>query len=358
LAQLCRDELVKLQQGDEENLKIWEICVELSKKGLQSIYTRLDVSFDHWLGESFYNQQLAETVDKLVSENLAKESEGAMCVFSGGALADKKDPFRINRDGEWQDFPMIIKKKDGGFNYATTDLATVDYRLAEWDADKILYVVDARQAGHFKQLFDITERRGVDVELEHVSFGTINGKVNDAVAASAKVLEEKSGHLPEEEKKQLAEMIGIASVKFTELSHHRASDYIFDLEKMVALQGDTAPYLQYSYVRICSIFRKLEQQPDFNTSTFAYTEDAEIHLSRMVSRYGEVLPTVLEGYKPNTLSTYLIELARSFHSFFEACPVLKSESEVKVSRLALCRVTANILEHGLGLLGIKVPERM
>jgi arginyl-tRNA synthetase len=376
LEQLCRDELVKLQQGDEENLKIWKTCVELSREGLQKIYDRLDIKFDYSLGESYYNQQLAGTVDSLVEAGLARESEGAICAFSGGQLADKKDPFRINRDGEWQDIPMIIRKKDGAFNYATTDLATVDHRLKEWKADEMLYVVDARQASHFKQLFDITERRGLDVKMEHIAFGTINGKdgtplktregdlpqlediLSDAVAAAAKVLEEKSGHLPAEEKAALAEAIGIGSVKFTELSHHRASDYIFDLDKMVALQGDTAPYLQYSYVRVKSIFKKLEQLPDFNALAVEVTEPAEVQLIRMISRYGEVIPAVMDGYKPNTLASYLIELARSFHSFFEACPVLKSEGTVQETRLALCEATSRVLEHGLGLLGIQAPKRM
>ncbi|MDB9741613.1 arginine--tRNA ligase [Akkermansiaceae bacterium] len=376
LEQQCRDELVKLQQGDEENLKIWEICIELSKQGLQLIYNRLDVSFDHWLGESYYNDQLADTVDKLIKSGNARESEGAICIFSSGETPEKQDPFRVNRDGEWQDLPMIVRKKDGGYNYATTDLATVDYRVNEWSAEEILYVVDARQSAHFKQLFDISKRNGVTAKMEHVSFGTINGKdgkplktregdlpqladiLNDAVTTAAEVLKEKSGHLPENEQKELAETIGIGSVKFTELSHHRASDYIFDLEKMVALQGDTAPYLQYSYVRVKSIFQKLDSLPDFSTLDIQVTEEAEQHLIRMISRYGEVLPTVLEGYKPNALATYLIELARAFHSFFEACPVLKSEGATQQTRIALCELTARVLQHGLSLLGIKAPERM
>lgn len=376
LEQLCRDELVKLQQGNQENLEIWKTCVELSKEGLQRIYDRLNVSFDHWLGESFYNDELTQTVNGLIEAGIAKESDGAICAFSAGELADKKDPFRVNRDGEWQDLPMIVRKKDGGFNYATTDIATVDYRVNQWQADEILYVVDARQAAHFKQLFDLSVRRGVTTKMEHVAFGTINGKdgtplktregdipqletiLSDAVAAAAEVLEEKSGHLPAEEKRELAESIGIGSVKFTELSHHRASDYIFDLDKMVALQGDTAPYLQNAYVRVSSIFRKLEEVPDFESLKMEVTEEAEIHLSRMISRYGEVLPAVMDGYKPNTLATYLLELARSFHSFFEACPVLKSEGAVKDTRLALCEATSRVLKHGLSLLGINAPERM
>ena len=376
LEQQCRDELVKLQQGDTENLQIWEICIELSKNGLQKIYDRLDVSFDHWLGESYYNDQLASTVTNLVDKGLASESEGAICIFSGKEVPEKQDPFRVNRDGEWLDLPMIIRKNDGGFNYATTDLATVNYRVNEWSADEILYIVDARQAGHFKQLFDVSKRLGIHAKMEHVSFGTINGKdgkplktregdlpqladiLADAVNTAANVLKEKSGHLPEAEQRELAETIGIGSVKFTELSHHRASDYIFDLDKMVALQGDTAPYLQYSYVRVKSIFNKLESAPDFEKLQINISDDSEVNLVRMISRYGEILPTVLDGYKPNTLTSYLLELARSFHSFFEACPVLKSEGATKETRIALCELTARVLSHGLSLLGIKAPERM
>lgn len=373
---LCREELVKLQGGDAENFAIWERCVEVSKVGLNRIYDRLGVKFDHWHGESFYNDALGGVVESLEAAGLARESDGAVCVFSGESVEPKGDPFKEKRDGEWSDLPMIVRKKDGGFNYATSDIATVDYRLKEWGADKILYVVDARQGLHFRQLFDVAGRRGCEAEMTHVSFGTILGKdgkplktrdgdlpqledvLNDAVKQSAVVLEEKSGHLDAEEKVKLAEVIGIGAVKFTELSHHRASDYIFDLEQMVQLQGDTAPYLQYSYVRVRSIFRKLEEEVVLGGDGLLISEDGEIALARTLARFGEVLPSVLVDLRPNLLATYLLELARSFHSFFEACPVLKSEGEVRRSRLVLCDVTGRVLEKGLGLLGIEVPERM
>lgn len=372
----CREELVKLQGGDEENFAIWEQCVEVSKIGLNKIYDRLDVSFDHWLGESYYNDALAPLVAALAGEGLARESDGALCVFSGETKDPSEDPFKEKRDGEWSDFPMIVRKKDGGFNYATTDVATVDYRLREWNADKIWYVVDARQSLHFKQLFDLVQRRGCTAELEHVSFGTILGKdgkplktrdgdlpqladvLDDAIKASRTVLEDKSGDLPEEEKEELARMIGIGSVKFTELSHHRSSDYIFDLEKMVSLQGDTAPYLQYSYVRVRSIFRKLDEISALSADGLFISENGEIHLARTLSRFGEILPGVLDGLKPNILTNYLLDLAKAFHSFFEACPVLKSEGAVRQSRLILCELTGRVLNHGLSLLGIQAPERM
>ncbi len=373
----CRAELVKLQQGDSENRAIWDQCLALSRKGLDQIYDRLDVSFDHWMGESAYHEALAPLVDKLVSEGFARESDGAVCIFSSEDVKPKADPFKINRDGEWQDFPMIVRKNDGAFNYATTDLATVEHRVNEWKADQVWYVVDFRQGGHFAQLFDASKRLGYDqVNLVHVAFGTILGKdgkplktragdlpqlddvLNDAVKAARIVVDEKSRLDTDNEKAELAELIGVNSVKFTELAHHRMSDYVFDLDKMVSLEGDTAPYLLYSYVRSRSIFRKLEGGVELNGDQLVLAEKAEIHLVRMLSRYSDQIHQVLEDYRPNLLATYLLELARAFHSFFEACPVLKSEGRTRDSRLILCDLTSRVLKDGLELLAIPVPERM
>jgi len=373
----CRAELVKLQQGDAENTAIWTRCLELSRKGLDAIYDRLDVRFDHWMGESAYNDALAPLVAKLEAAGLARESEGAVCVFSSETVKPKADPFKVNRDGKWQDFPMIVRKNDGAFNYATTDIATVEHRVHEWKADQIWYVVDFRQGGHFEQLFDVSKRLGHDqVNLVHVSFGTILGKdgtplktragdlpqlehvLDDAVKAARIVVDQKSRLDTEEEKESLAELIGVNSVKFTELSHHRMSDYVFDLDKMVALEGDTAPYLLYSYVRSRSIFRKLEDGVSLSAGNLNLTEPAEIHMVRMLSRYGDQVKLVLEDYRPNLLATYLLELARAFHSFFEACPVLKSEGQTRESRLIVCDLTSRVLKDGLALLAIDVPERM
>ena len=375
----CRSELVKLQQGDEENTAIWKRCLALSEKGLNEIYDRLDVSFDYWMGESAYNDALGPLVERLEKENLARESDGALCIFSGENSKPKADPFKINRDGEWQDFPMIIRKKDGGYNYATTDIATVEHRANEWKADQVWIVVDVRQGGHFNQLFEVADRLGYDqLKLVHIAFGTILGKdgkplktragdlpqladvLDDSVRAARAVVGAKSHLETEEEKDALAELIGVNSVKFTELSHHRMSDYTFDLDKMVALEGDTAPYLFYSYVRARSIFRKLEAG-EFETldlESLDITEPAEIHLVRMLTRYGDSVRTVLDDFRPNLLATYLLELARSFHSFFEACPVLKSKGQTRESRLLLCDLTSRVIKDGLDLLGIDVPERM
>ncbi|MBK1834264.1 arginine--tRNA ligase [Roseibacillus ishigakijimensis] len=376
IADECRAELVKLQQGDAENTAIWQRCIELSKKGLNAIYDRLDVSFDYWLGESFYNDRLAPLVEEMVSSGMARESEGAICVFSDGELPPKKDPFLKTTKEGVEDYPFLIRKRDGGFNYATTDIATIDYRLAEWEAEVIWYVVDFRQEEHFTRLFHVARRRGCQAELAHVKFGTILGKdgtplktragdlpqledvINDAVAAARKSVAEKSFLEDEQEKEELAELIGVSAIKFMELSHRRESDYTYDLEKMVALEGDTAPYLQYSYVRCRSIFRKLEEEVALAGEDFVLADEREIHLARTLAKYGEVVPQVLEDLRPNILASYLLDLARAYHSFFQSCPVLKSEGATKASRLTLCEVTARVLQSGLALLGIGVPEKM
>lgn len=378
IREACRQELLKLQQGDEENFAIWQRCIELSRAGLDRIYDRLDVSFDHWLGESAYNDALAPLVERLEAEGVARESEGALCIFSNGDPADPaKDPFLIRKDGEWTDYPMIVRKSDGAFNYATTDIATVEFRRKEWKADAAWYVVDHRQSQHFQQLFSVAARLGHgEMDLRHISFGTILGTdgkplktrsgdlpqlddvLDEAIAAAATAVAERSRVETEEERKELAELIGISAVKFTELSHHRLSDYVFDLNKMLALQGDTAPYLQYSVVRCRSIFRKLDETVDLSSVTPLLVEDAEIHLARFLARYGEVVPILLDDHRPNLLANYLLELARAYHSFNEACPVLKAEVPLRNSRLLLCELTSRVLVHGLGLLGIRCPDQM
>ncbi len=363
IRETCKQELVKLQAGDEENLKIWERCVELSKQGLQGIYDRLDVSFDYWYGESFYNDRLAPLVDDMIAKGVARESEGAICVFFDDVpkLADK---------------PMIVRKADGGFLYATTDLATIDFRVENWNADQILYVVGAPQQLHFQQIFEATRMRGLNPSMHHVAFGSILGEdrklmktrsgdnvqlvdvLDEAVERAAKAIEEKNPTMPEDEKAKVASIVGLGAVKFAELSQHRMTDYVFNWDRMLALTGDTAPYLQYSCVRVRSIFRKLEEGVTLDRENLQIEADAEVHLARMLVRFGEVVPTLLEDFRPNLLANYLLELARAFHSFFEACPVLKSEGVTQNTRLVLCDVTLQVLEKGLGLLGVEVPERM
>lgn len=375
LLPVCKVELVKLQSGDEENLAIWKRCIDVTKTGLEKIYTQLDISFDYWLGESAYNDALAPLVDDLLTKGIAKESEGAVCVFSDGFHKPQEDPFLVQKNGEWIPVPAIIRKADGGFLYATTDLATLDYRTAHFNADSIWYVVGAPQEKHFKQIFDIERMRGVTGDFRHVAFGSILGKdrrpfktrsgdtvslqdvIDEAVTRATKVIEEKSPDMPEEEKARVARIVGVGAIKFAELSQNRMSDYIFDWDKMLSLSGDTAPYLQNSYVRVRSIFRKLDKE-FVASQSITLSDEAETHLARLLVRYGEVVPSTLDDCRPNLLAAYLYELARAFHSFYEACPVLKSEGAVRESRLALCELTARVLKQGMGLFGIEMPERM
>lgn len=370
----CKAELVKLQSGDAENLAIWNKCIAVTKTGLEKIYNQLNISFDYWLGESAYNDALAPLVDDLLQKGIARESEGAVCIFSDGFHKPQDDPFLVQKDGEWVPVPAIIRKADGGFLYATTDLATLDYRTQNFNADSIWYVVGAPQEKHFKQIFDIERMRGVSGDFRHVAFGSILGKdrrpfktrsgdtvslqdvIDEAVSRARAVVDEKSPDMPEEEKKKVALEVGIGAIKFAELSQNRMSDYIFDWDKMLALTGDTAPYLQNSYVRVRSIFRKVD---GFTAPTsLTLTEPAEINLARLLVRYAEVVPATLDDCRPNLLAAYLYELAKAFHSFYEACPVLKSEGEVRATRLALCELTARVLKQGMGLFGIDMPERM
>ncbi len=370
----CRAELVALQAGDPENLKIWKTCVDLSIAGLGKLYDRLDVSFDHWLGESHYNDRLAPLVEDLIARSVARESEGAICIFftEHPALAEK---------------PCLIRKADGGFLYATTDLATIDFRIEQWQAEEIWYVVGAPQQLHFQQIFESVRLaaaagRGpaTPPALRHIAHGSILGAdrklmktrsgdnvqladvLDEAITRARAVVEEKNPDLPAAEKDEIASIIGIGAVKFAELSQHRMTDYIFSWEKMLALQGDTAPYLQYSSVRIQSIFRKLEgPAPDWTAldpTSFTFQDESETRLLRLLARFAEVVPSVLDDHRPNLLAGYLLELAGAFHAFFAACPVLKAEEPARTSRLALCAATNKVLQTGLGLLGIRVPERM
>lgn len=376
LLDTCKVELVKLQAGDPENLAIWKQCVDVSKSGLSKIYEQLDIKFDFWLGESFYNDALAPLVDDMIAKGLAQESDGAICVFSDHSVPPQEDPFLVQENGEWRNNPCIIRKADGGFLYATTDLATLDYRIKEWQADSIWYVVGAPQALHFRQIFSAQRRRGSDGDFRHIAFGSILGEdrrpfktrsgdtvslqdvLDEAIERAAKVVAEKNPEMPEAEQSEVARIVGIGAVKFAELSQNRMTDYVFSWDKMLALQGDTAPYLQNSYVRVRSIFRKLDGQDIDWTQALELNEDAEINIVRLLARYSEVVPMVLDDCRPNVLASYLFDLAKAFHSFYEACPVLKSEGKVRHSRLAICEATARVLKHGMGLLGIQLPDKM
>jgi arginyl-tRNA synthetase len=375
LKETCKNELVKLQGGDEENLQIWERCIELSKTGLQKIYKRLDVNFDHWLGESFYNDQLGPLVEQLLESGIAEESDGAVAVFSDGSLPEKEDPLLKNEDDEWKPQPALIRKSDGGFLYATTDLATIDYRIEKLGADAIWYIVGAPQQLHFDQIFQVAKRRGQDADLQFIPFGSILGKdrkmlrtrsgdtvqladvLDEAVERARKIVEEKNPDFSDEEKVEIAEIIGIGSVKYAELSQFRMTDYIFDWDTMLALKGNTAPYLLNAYVRTRAIFRKLGSDYEL-ASEISLTEDAEKTLTLKLAQFAEIVPTVLDDFRPNALAQYLYDVATTYHKFWEACPVLKAEGAVRDTRLALCELTGRILRCGLGLLGIRTTEKM
>jgi arginyl-tRNA synthetase len=376
----ARAELVKLQDGDEENLGIWHEMIRLSQAQFDAIYGRLAIRFDATLGESFYNPWLKDVVSDLTAKGIARESDGAICVFSDRSGLEKEDPFLIQRDGQWTDIPALVQKADGAANYTTTDLATLDYRLREWAPDEIAYVTDGRQQHHFKQLFAIFRRWKPEsqVKLAHVWFGSILGDdgkpfktrsgdtvklsdlLDEAEERAFALVSEKNPTLEEAARREIARVVGIGAVKYADLLPNRQSDYVFSWEKMLSFQGNTAPYLQYSYVRIRSIFRKgeVDESTVRNPKSAVLGESGEQALVKKLGQFGEVLPQVLEDYRPNVLATYLYELASAFHSFFEQCPVLKSEGEVRTTRLALCDLTARVLAQGLQLLGIEVPERM
>jgi arginyl-tRNA synthetase len=358
----CRQELVKLQAGDKENNDIWNECVAFSMQDFDHVYKLIDICYDIQCGESFYNDRLPGVVERLLKAGIAEISEGAVCVF-----------FRDNP--ELADKPCIIRKRDGGFNYATTDLATVDYRINDLKADAIWYVVGAPQILHFKQIFEIARREGYTADLRHITFGSILGEdrklmktrsgenvplrdlLEEACKRARNIIEEKNPDLNEDDRIDIAEKIGIGAVKYFDLSQYRMTDYVFSWEKMLSLQGNTAPYLQNAYVRIRSIFRRAgESVPKIDQ--LALDDPAEINLAKRLCQFAEIVPQVLNNFRPNILANYLFELANSFHTFYEACPVLKSEEPARSSRLALCDLSGRVLERGLDLLGIKVPEKM
>jgi len=373
----CRQELVKLQAGDKENIDIWNECVAFSMQDFEHVYELLDIHYDIQCGESFYNDRLPGVVERLLKSGIAEISEGAVVVFFRDIpeLADK---------------PCIIRKRDGGFNYATTDIATVDYRFDDLKADSVWYVVGAPQTLHFKEIFEIARRQGYQADLRHITFGSILGEdrklmktrsgenvplrelLEEACRRARKIIEEKNPDLSEGEKIDVAQKIGIGAVKYADLSQYRMTDYVFLWDKMLSLQGNTAPYLQNAYVRIRSIFRKAGEFPVTvpasgvrgetggrrAATTLTLTNPAEINLAKRLCQFAEIVPQVLNDFRPNILANYLFEVANAFHTFYEACPVLKSEEPGRSSRLALCDLTGRVLHRGLDLLGIKVPEKM
>lgn len=368
-ARSARENVVKLQSGDEQCLALWEKFIAISIQHCQILYQKLNITLteNDIVPESFYNDKLQEIVSRLDEKGLLTESDGAKCVFL--------DEFK-NKDDK--PLPTIIQKSDGGYLYATTDLAGIRYRNEILKADRILYVVDARQSLHFQQVFAVARKAGFvndHCSLEHLSYGTMMDKdgkpfktrtgntvkltelLDEGVERAYKLVSRKNPCLTEDDKKSIAKVVGIAAVKYADLSKNRNSDYIFDWDSMLAFEGNTAPYLLYAYARIQSIFRRqnIELEAEFLVTI---QQDEEKELALKITQFTDVVEAVAQDCLPNQLCLYLYELAGSFMKFYEACPVLKAEELIRDSRLGLCQITSKTLKQGLELLGIDTLEKM
>jgi arginyl-tRNA synthetase len=374
VAQAAREETAKLQAGDPENVRLWQQFMPWCLEEIDQIYRRLDVRFDRTHGESFYNPMLADVVRDLQEKGITEDSAGAVIISFGEGKT-----------------PALIRKKDGAYNYTTTDLATIRYRMNTWNPDVILYVVDARQALHFQNLFEAARRWGYcEVELEHVSFGSVLGPdrkpiktreggavelgqlLDEAVEQGQRAYERSASErsargeqVPEPasaEKRQIADSIGLGAVKYADLSQNRVSDYVFSWEKMLATEGNTATYMQYAYARNRNIFRKggadaglYRQNPPL--PTLAKPEERALALELL--RFEEALGAAVTEYQPHVITGYLWDLAKTFSGFYQNCHVLNAETpELRQSRLLLCDLTARVIQQGLSLLGIKTVEQM
>lgn len=363
-------ETAKLHSGDEESLRLWREFMPPCMAAIERVYQRLGVKFDVTLGESFYHDRLASVVDELMERGIARESEGAICIFF--------DDLPV---------PMIVRKRDGAYLYATTDLATIQYRMETWSPNAMLYVVDHRQSDHFRQLFAAARKSGCsNVEFQHISFGTVLGPdgrpyktrsgdtvglmglLDDAVAHAYRVVCEADEQKPQgrelsdDERRRVAEAVGLSAIKYADLSQNRTSDYEFSFEKMVALKGNTATYMQYAYARVLSIFRRGEIDIEAiraRRTAISLDQPAERALGLELLRFSEAIDFALADYRPNQLTSYLFDLANRFSTFFEECPVLKADTaELRDSRLLLCDLTSRTIRQGLELLGIEVVGKM
>ncbi|GAB3815472.1 arginine--tRNA ligase [Tessaracoccus terricola] len=333
------------QGGDEESLRIWQQLVDISKPAFNEAYERLHVLLtdDDLAGESTYNDDLPVLVSELESSGVAVVDDGALCVFVDGFEA-----------------PLIVRKSDGGYGYATTDLAAIRRRVGELNADRIIYVTDARQAGHFAQTFAAARKAGFlpdDVTAQHVGYGMVLGndgkpfKTRDGSAATLTSLLDAAEEVA-------SPPIALAAIKYADLSSGLQKDYVFDVDRMVQTTGNTGPYLQYAHARICQIMRKAEAEQIGYGAVVVLDEPAEQQLALLLSRFGEIVDEVATSLQPHKLCGYLYDLAGALATFYEQCPVLKSEGDVRSSRLALCAATRQVLATGLGLLGIEALERM
>lgn len=377
----CQAETAKLQSGDPENLAIWRQFVTWTMDTVEPLYKLLEVSFDHYHGESFYSSMLPGVVESLLQKQIASESQGAVVIF----LRPKTD------DDEEQRADAVVRKKDGAFTYMTSDLACIQYRVREWNPDAMLYVVGVPQSQHFKTLFETARRWGYkDVELNHIAFGSVlgndgkplstrNGGAADlaellsmAIARGGEKYEqlrkekldrgEEAVELSSDERRLVAQRVGIGAVKYADLSQNRTSDYEFSWEKMLSTTGNSATYMQYAYTRCQGIFRKGEVNlAQFRSSPSAPSLAAasERALALHLVRFEETLGVAAQKYEPHHLTAYLWDLSKAYNRFFEECPVLKAETpELRQSRLVLCDLTARTIQTTLGLLGIRTMERM
>ena len=376
-AERARAELAKLQNGDEENRRLWEHFVEVSRDTLNAVYAELDVSFDTWLGESAYHDALPGVVEELLARGIARVDDEAVCVFwddidsAPKALRKQKTPF-------------IVRKKDGAFLYSTTDIATVQYRKEHLRADRALYVVDNRQGLHFQQLFAVMKLLGVDMDLEHIGFGTVLGndgkplRTRDAsgnVITLVSLLEESKQRARQrieegiaegrlrvrpEEIDEVSRVVGIGAVKYADLRQNRLSDYQFDWDKMISFQGNAGPYLQYAYARCASIFAKGEVDMDAMaaSATILLDAPAEQVLGKHLLRFADVVYQAGTTSQPHLICEHIYELARAFNGFYAECPVLDAKGATRDSRLGLTALSARQIRRGLGLVGIGVVDRM
>ncbi len=360
--ELAKAELVKLQRGDAENRALWEKFIELSIGEFNTIYDRLGVKFDLYRGESFYNDRLPKIIEQLQAKGLATESDGALIVD----LEEDKMPI------------CIVRKSDGGYNYATTDLATVESRIEEFDPEYIIYVTDERQQLHFKQFFKISEKLGLKANLVHVWFGlmrlpeatfsTREGNViklaallDEAESRALAMVKSSSPDMPEDQQKDLAKAIGIGAIKYTDLSQNPQSLVTFTWEKALNMQGNSAPYLQYAYARISSVYDKFHAQypsVDLKACSINIEHEIERKLAIKLSRFPAAVRAATENHSPNIMAEYLYDLAQIYSSFYQNVPFLKAEEGVRESRIRLCRSTAATLKQALDLLGIETRERI
>lgn len=376
-AERARAELAKLQSGDEENRRLWEHFIEVSRTALDQVYEELDVSFDVWLGESAYHDALPGVVQSLLSRGIARRDEGAVCIF-WDEIPDTPQALRKQKT------PFIVQKKDGAFLYSTTDIATVLYRKDYFRADRALYVVDNRQALHFQQLFAVMKLLGVDMVLEHVGFGTVLGpdgkplRTRDAsghVITLVSLLEEAKQRARQridegiaegrlrvrpEEMDEVCRIVGIGAVKYADLRQNRLSDYQFDWDKMISFQGNAGPYLQYAYARCASIFAKggIEMEDAASMASISLDAASELLLGKHLLRFADAVYQAGETSQPHIICEHVYELARAFNGFYAECPVLDAEGATRDSRLGLTALTARQIRRGLGLVGIGVVDRM